>query len=248
MKQITAVTALIGIILMAGIAQALGIVTYYDSSPILIPMSETRSLHFYYFEIQNANEGSKEISIKIIAGNDIAYLEKNEFKINAYSSTKIPIAVKLTKGLDYRAGDYEDIMFYVTEKINMVGTNTAIKKGLSSDFRVILGNSGQEAKRNIRDVPEKSESENLPEEDSYIWYGGEYNDTYFPPLEITETYNRNLPENNTENTTEEIPSINEQKASITGQIIQATNPINIIIIIIFISATIFLAYEELLGK
>ena len=89
-------------IMMAMPVKGLGIVTYYGSDPLYVPLSNVNEYIYYSFEIQNVNDEDEEVSITLES--NIAFLEKQDYIIKARTSKKITITIKLPEGLDYKNG------------------------------------------------------------------------------------------------------------------------------------------------
>jgi predicted anti-sigma-YlaC factor YlaD len=243
MAGLTAIA--LAMVLMSGIAEALGIVTYWQSSPMYIPMNSIQDTKYYQFEIQNAGDDTKTVSIALES--KISYIEITEYSIPPKSSTKISLPVRFPSGLDYRAGDYADTTFYVSETLQ--GSGIALKKGISEKFRAIIGDKGQMASRPLSEVPTISS----PNQNS-----GNSNN-YNPPIVFLPPENKKITPDAIDEQTEQTPEPSitpsetpEQNSQITAQVTKASGfpwaIMAIIIAIILVFAVIYFFGGDSSGK
>jgi hypothetical protein len=244
MAGLTAIA--LALVVMSGIAEALGIVTYWESSPMYVPMNSIQDTKYYQFEIQNAGEDTKTISVAL--DSKVSYIESTIYSIPSKSSTKISLPVRFPSGLDYRAGDYADTTFYVSETLQ--GSGIALKKGLSDKFRAIIGDNRQVASRPLSEVPIISAT-SPPNQNS-----GNSNN---PPIIFLPPENKKINPDATNEQIEQTPEPSiianetpEQDNQITAEVTKASGfswtIMAIIIAIIIIFAVIYFFVGDSSGK
>jgi len=135
-------------LLFVNITYGLGVVTDYGSEKMYITnICPNCDCYVYKFRVQNNDNVDKDIIVVVNSDYNIAKIEDYKYTVKKKTSLEIPIYISLPI-LSYKNGDYFQVSYLVTEKSTDIG-NIVLNRGISKEFKIIIGEEGQEPIRRL---------------------------------------------------------------------------------------------------
>ena len=146
---------LVSLIFLFPLVSGIGLIKYYDTDPMYIPLSEAGETQYYNFKVQNNADSIAEIILGVKSDLQIAFLNSYNYNIPARSSTEFTIAIDIPS-YSYQAGDYFIVEYQVIAEggDSPEGTGVGLKVGYQDSVTVVLGEEGQEEIRHMTSLPD----------------------------------------------------------------------------------------------